>query len=1075
MLAQKVNTVPADSFGPGAVYPSATGGSIAVGDFDGDGRADLAIASSSPDTVSIRLGNGDGTFQAPVDYPTGGSAGIVIGDFNGDGKADLAVAEIEPYGGGPSVGGAIRIFLGNGDGTFQPGVDYAAGMFTVSVAIGDFNGDGIADLAAVNRNDDTVSILLGNGDGTFQQRINYPTGESPYSIVVGDFNNDGKPDLAVQNLVCSLNVFLSNGDGSFQPKISYPICGASVITADFDGDGNTDLAISNSGVTVYLGNGKGGFQSVWSYDTEDYQPLSVEVCDCNDDGKLDLAFATSSGGGTLLPGNGDGTFQPPKNVTKGDNSTVAIGDFNGDGQADLVLAGHSGMSIYLGRIGRASSTILSSSPNPSVYTSSVLLTARVSPATTAGTVTFYDGATSLGTSSLTDDQAVLTTKQLKPGLHTLTAVYSGDAVYFSSTSPAIMQTVSPAPSTIILSSSTNPAYSGGSVILIASVAPAEATGTVEFREGPLSLGIRTISGETASLATSAFAVGSHLLTATYNGDANYQASVSKTLAQVVTTGAATTTALASSAARLILGQNATFTATVSPALSGSITFYDGVNLLGTGTVAGGQASLTTSLLSAGVHSIRAHYGGNTAYAPSTSSVVTITVRTHPVNRFPAPTMIPSSAGLGVNDSVVMGDFNGDGMADLAAVTSNGVAVTLGNGDGTFQTAANYATDAKPGYVAAGDFNGDGKADLAVTTSSGTVSVLLGNGDGTFQKSVSYAGGPKPGPLVVGDVNGDGYADVALNTGYVLLGKGDGTFQNPVQWLNGGFVAVGDFNGDGKIDFVDSSGVVQLGHGDGTFDARAKLNVAAAPFIQIFATIGDFDADGNQDVAVMIHAASPGGHGVPSNYRDTLTVYPGQGDGTFRPAITVAAGASGQFPGVIAVGDFNGDGNMDVALVNQGTVNVFPGNGDGSFGALFPYSVNATQSTAYTTNILLGDFNGDGRTDIAFAASGLLVQPGQLLPASTMRLDSSPNPSMYGQGVILTATVEPSTATGTVTFYDAALSTPLGAKTLQNGQASIIPNLLKPGTHSFKALYGGDTNFPPTLQPWSRMSSLRHRR
>ena len=263
-----------------------------------------------------------------------------------------------------------------------------------------------------------------------------------------------------------------------------------------------------------------------------------------------------------------------------------------------------------------------------------------------------------------------------------------------------------------------------------------------------------------------------------------------------------------------VGSEVTLTAKVSPASAGSVTFYDGVAILGTKPLTAGQAVLTTSLLSAGTHAVRAYYSGNNADTPSTSSPIAISVSTVPINHFLTPVVYPLANSTLTTNSIAMGDFNGDGKADVAAVTSNGVSVLLGKGDGTFQAAVNYATNSSPGSVAVGDFNGDGNADLAVTTPPGSVSILLGNGDGTFKPAVSYNTGSNPGILIVGDFNGDGNADLVFGNGYVLLGNGDGTFQSPAQWLPHGMIAVGDFNGDGKPDFVDSTGAVLLGNGDG---------------------------------------------------------------------------------------------------------------------------------------------------------------------------------------------------------------------------------------------------------------------
>ena len=332
--------------------------SLAIGDFNGDGKADLAMTDANGLNVSILLSNGDGTFKPPVSYPAGNPNAVVTADFNGDGKLDLAVADNN----GPNTNGAVAILLGNGDGTFKAAVNYSAGLDPNAIAVGDFNGDGKLDVVVANSDGADISVLLGDGDGTFQPATSYSTGSgsSPLSVAVGDFNRDGKLDLVVGQFN-ALSVFLGNGDGTFQPAVNYNGGGEpiSVAVGDFNRDGRLDLAVTDIGggqVLVLLGNGDGTFQNPVSYSTPG-DPAWVAPADLNGDGKLDLSVLNI---GTvcnvnLLLGKGDGTFQPAMNYSLPtcDNGlaagAVGVGDFNRDGKLDLAVAppGNSTFSVLL--------------------------------------------------------------------------------------------------------------------------------------------------------------------------------------------------------------------------------------------------------------------------------------------------------------------------------------------------------------------------------------------------------------------------------------------------------------------------------------------------------------------------------------------------------------------------------------------------------------------------------------------------------------------------------------------------------------------------------------------------------
>jgi hypothetical protein len=388
----------------------------AVGDFNGDGKADLAVVNEGSNTVSILLGNGDGSFRTKADFATGTTPwGLAVGDFNGDGKLDLAVAN--------RGANSISILLGNGDGTFLPKTDIALLVRPIALTVGDFNGDGKADLALATQNgntDDltmllgngngtfqapvttvtdtaspfvgfglsgngqssisatdfngdgrldlvvvnnkdfltplgrgfftsspgpgTVSVLLGNGDGTFQAPRNSAVGSEAMTVAVGDFNGDGLPDFAVNNLASnSVSVFTNGGGGSFS---SSTISGASgnLAAGDFNGDGITDLA---AGGKVFNGQAGTGLQAGPTYALLMSSPVAG---DFNGDGLIDLAGVT----GTNVVGDwlnlGNGTFPVPSLIPASGVTLAspATADFNGDGIPDLVTGSTGQVQLGLG-------------------------------------------------------------------------------------------------------------------------------------------------------------------------------------------------------------------------------------------------------------------------------------------------------------------------------------------------------------------------------------------------------------------------------------------------------------------------------------------------------------------------------------------------------------------------------------------------------------------------------------------------------------------------------------------------------------------------------------------------------
>jgi hypothetical protein len=675
--------------------------SVAVGDFNRDGRPDIVVANSQGFSVSVVLSNSEGTFQTQVQYAVGGfPSGVAVGDFNRDGKLDIAVSTFS----------GVSVLLGNGDGTFKPYVSYSTTGTPWAIATGDFNKDGNLDLAVADESGSDVEILLGNGKGGFGSPTSYTTGSSPRMVVVADFNNDGFPDLATANSFgASVSVLLNTGKGTFAPNVDYATGSGciSVATGDLRHLGRMDLVAGVQGlgqVWVLLSNGDGTFEKGVSYTAGSELAAFVALGDFNGDGKLDVAVTSEAGGGfvSVLLGNGDGTLQASLAFGTGSFPYgIAAADFNGDGKIDIVTANDNtpgsvsvllsgGSTVFIPRtdypIGNATNAIINADVNGDGKPDLILadnLAGLVSVLTNKGNGTFN-------------------THVDYPAGNEPVALAAGDFNNDHHIDLVVANETSSDAVSVLLNKG-NGTFGSATSFSIASPAAGVAVGdfnmdgnldivATDFTTSQISVLLGKGNGTFQThvdYTTGGFPTG--VTVGDFNGDGWPDVAVANESSGTVS----------------IFLNKADHTGTLLPKVDypaiGSPTSIATASFRGNGIL-----DLVVATNSASGAAVLLGNGNGTFQAPVAYSTDNNAV------------------------SVTTGDFNNDGKLDLAvAVTDNGnfpglVTVMLGQGDGTFPTQLTYATGQTPFGVTAADFNLDGGLDLAMAIGApgDAASVLL---------------------------------------------------------------------------------------------------------------------------------------------------------------------------------------------------------------------------------------------------------------------------------------------------------------------------------------------------------------
>lgn len=794
--------------GPGTFYHhglysvSGNGYEVRTADVDGDGRLDVITSNNASGNSSVLYGAGGGTLAVetgPSPYTTTGAAGMAVADFNNDGRPDYVV--------GDNVGNNISVMLNNTGTSFTPSL-INVGTSNNVITVNDFNGDGAMDIA-VSRSDGAVAIVFGNGNGTFQPFVNagVPTSIALQNITSGDFDGDGDIDiLSTDSGGNQLRVMVNDGSGNFSlPFPAFPSGGTTPLSpaiADFNGDGILDIAIGHFGdnVAIHLGNGNGTFQAPDVYSTGfGSSPRGIVAADFNGDGFMDIAVASN---GTdqltvLLRASSaysvGSAFAPAAQYPAFGSGIhwLAAGDVDNDGDMDIIARyfNSPNVSVYL----NATQPILTSfSPPRHTQTlpqnSAINLTynqpmttatASVQPFRVWGGMRGFRSGTYSQPSGAASAQLTLS-PPLLPNEEVFVSVTNAQNSNAIAARPITLQYragASVGPATFFAST---PVQTGAMPAALRRPAMLDynSDGFVDMAfVNDAANGIQIMQGSASGLFTLGPLVGlgggtqpSHLAVGDFNSDGRpdmvVSCYVSGTVVVLMNAGGVFTPSSMMFLTPLQItvadfnSDGALDFAVVRDAGFLHVHVYYGAN---NGSFSAPQP-IPVALNFKGLAAADFDNDGRTDLLVMSPGADARLFRNSGLNpggtaTFDAGVVVAGSAALAFPEMAEKGDFNGDGIMDIAAFSANPArlfSVWLGNGAGGFSI-TNYGSGAATG-ITTGDFNGDGRLDIAVGDVQGTIQIWMNNGSGSFIQSGIGNGALSSFPIAA-DIDRDGDLDL----------------------------------------------------------------------------------------------------------------------------------------------------------------------------------------------------------------------------------------------------------------------------------------------------------------------------